>query len=238
MNCKRYTSLGILLLAVIWHPCTWAAADVIKIPQHGKTLQNFVPPDYEVGIDVRADFNGDGREDIAALLWVSPDSPKPRPLIILLRQANGDYQLSLHTEHRFTDSSEADSCGGGNWNCVPNINAKNGALIIGMPWGSAAGYEIHEKEFRLKKTEWYLVREAEYVVGNISCSEVSAKNDEERCIEQGVSNDEVASVETKYWKFVDDDGKETRVVRTNKALPKHPLKQLSKVTEWEGFDQK
>lgn len=237
---KLHSILGFVsLFAVAWHPCSWAADEVPSIPQRGKTLQSFVPSGYKIGIQAHADFNGDGREDIAALLWVSPDSPAPRPFIILLRQADGSYRLSLQTDKRFTDSSEADACGGGNWNCVPNIVAKNGALVISMPWGSAAGYDVYEKEFRLRKAAWYLVREAVYSIGGEqSCPEQGNAKAGERCFEQGVSNNLVTGIGTRYWKFVDDDGKETRVVRIKNSLVRRRLKQLTEVTEWEDMDQK
>ena len=225
----------VLLVALAWQLPSPATADDLKIPRQGKTLQSFVPSGYEISIAVRADFNGDGREDIAALLWMSPDSTKARPLIILLAQAGGAYRLSARLD-RFT-ITEADSCGGGNFYCVPRIRANGRALVIDMPWGSAAGYEVYENEFQLIGSTWYQVRQSDYYLGlNLTCPESDATHEDERCVEHGISKDLQAGIATNYSKFVGDDGKEIRSFRTESTFSKIPLRRLSEV-KWKSIEQ-
>lgn len=224
-----------LLVALAWQIPSLAAAGDLKIPRHGKSLQSFVPPGYKIGITVSADFNGDGKEDIAALLWVSPDSTKTRPLIILLAQAGGAYRLSARLDH-FTITEE-DDCGGGNFYCVPRIRANGRALVIDMPWGSAAGYEVYENEFQLIGSTWYQVRQSDYYLGlNLTCPESDASREDERCVEQGISKDLQTGIATDYSKFVDDDGKETRSFRTESTFSRIPLRHLSEA-KWESIEQ-
>lgn len=207
----------------------------MNIPLHGRTLQSFVPEGYEIGVEVRSDFNGDGREDVAALLWISPDSTQTRPFIILLQQADGTYRLSERVDY-FTNADDV-GCGAGNWHCVPDILAKGRALVIGMARGSAAGYVIYENEFRLVSSTWRRVRQASYERGlDISCPLANQTHDAERCFEQGVSKDFKTGVATNYCRFVNDHGEQTRVQRSQSKIGVGPLKRLAEA-EWDFASQ-
>lgn len=224
-----------LWLTFAWSLTAFAAANNPDIPQHGNSLQSFVPLGYEIGIEVSGDFNGDGRKDIAVLLWVSPNSTNVRPLIILLGQVDGTYRLTARTDH--FSNPEENMCGAGNFNCIPQIRAEGRALIIGMAWGSAAGYQVQENEFRLIEGSWYQVGQAEYELGvDLTCSGSNAEHEGERCVEQGISRNLSAGIATKYCKFVNEDGKETRTQRTESSFAKSPLILLTEV-EWDSAEQ-
>lgn len=220
--------VGVIALAC--HASSSTAAGALNIPHQGKSLQSFVPTGYEVGEEVHSDFDGNGRKDIAALLWVSPDSTETRLFIILLQQPNGTYRLSARVDS-FTMAT-GDSCGGGNFNCVPDISAKGKALVIRMPWGSAAGYDINESEFRLVGSGWFQVRQAQYQVGvKVSCPQGGAGRMNERCVEVGLSKNLKTGVETNYCKFADDRGRQTRLLTAKRKSNVRPLKTLSEV-QW------
>ena len=219
-----------LLLTLVPQFPAFASDDPI-IPQQGNTLQSFVPEGYEIGDEVHGDFNGDGKEDIAAIFWVSPDSTKTRPLIILLAQQEGTYQLSARTD-RFTITEEED-CGVGNLYCVPQLQVKKQSLVISVASGSGGEYNVYENEFKLIKSVWYQVRHSDYTLGEQTCQEPTEARKDERCIEQGLSSNFKTGVTSRYCQFVNDNGKQTRIYRTRISFSKVPLKDFSEA-EWES----
>lgn len=117
------------------------------------------------------------------------------------------------------------------------MQANGQLLVIGMQSGSAAGYQVDEKEFKLIGSSWYQVRQSDYELGiDLTCSESDPPHQNERCVEQGITKDLQAGIATNYSKFVDDDGKETRNIRTDSTFSKMPLRRLSEV-KWGNNEQ-
>ena len=194
-------------------------------------LEDFLPKDYEIAAKTEGDFTNHHRRDIAALLWVAPDSPRPRPFIILLQQADGSYRLSLRTDS-FSFNDKICDGGAGNWWCAPGLSVRGHDLVIAMSAGSAAGYYIVENEFRLISSEWYLVREAEYSRGGELTCVLSSPRKSEHCLESGVSRNFQTGVATTYSKFHNDARGVTRVIRSNRKFGKEPL-MLFTAASWE-----
>jgi len=95
----RYTGLLILLLPV---QVSFAQIDLNKIPAAGKNKEAFIPKGCTLLSSVEEDFNKDNLIDQAMVI-----EQNGQALLILFKQADNSYKVSLKTQQLFTnDDSE------------------------------------------------------------------------------------------------------------------------------------
>jgi hypothetical protein len=125
-----------------------------QIPDNGKRLQDFIPGGYTVFEKLKLDLNGDGRKDIAVVLSAEPDSPEPRPLLILLARKGGDYRLLARSDKlapQLAEMGSANANGGG------VLSREGKVLIITRSGGSSPNHFSDRYMFRFQENDFYLI---------------------------------------------------------------------------------
>ncbi|WP_025144419.1 hypothetical protein [Pedobacter jeongneungensis] len=64
-----------------------------EFPENGNTIDDFVTSPYIVAMDAKGFLNNDDMEDVVLVLQNKTDSTDLRPVLVLLKQATGGYNL-------------------------------------------------------------------------------------------------------------------------------------------------
>jgi hypothetical protein len=194
-------------------------------PSFAEAANEFVPAGYKIADQVQGDFNGDGRPDLALVLWVDRESEKPRLLIVLLRQPDGRYTVSLRSD----GAVPTPGCGIANPYCVPDLKYKQGALSISWRSGAGMSGSLEEYEFRLLNTDWYVTGAGATDWSPEGCLNDSALKLQkgERCTSHGTDTDLLTGKQTEYWSIGNNRNQKERIVRIDRAIPKQELKRVA-----------
>lgn len=166
---KRNKFLAFLILISLilcfFSPFSHAQTIAKKLPQSGKTLQEFIPQGWSVMEKAEGDLNIDGFNDIAAVLinatmeknnTIGDDTDLPRLLIILFRNSDNTFKLAAASQKAIL----CNICGGVWGDPFENIKIEKGTLIISHYGGSSDrwGY-VHR--FRYQDGDWFLIGRTE-----------------------------------------------------------------------------
>jgi len=217
-------------------PAASAVTTPPRIPVSGKTVEAFVPEGYEVFDRKEADFDGDGRMDVALGLQVADDNgayENPRPLVILFRQADGSYRLSARSDGAISTVPP-----GAHGDGFAGIQVKGRSIVLtsgGFSRAGASGGE-HTDIYRFQGGDWYLIGTVEHQWnredGGVSCPGVTLKPGEV-CDDLTTSwnlNTSLAESRAEVVHGNPDDGDApTRSVVRRSRFPRAPLKRLQDV---------
>ena len=75
--------------------------EAFDFPETANKAKDFLPKngDYEIQYGARGDLNNDGLEDIVMVLCQKKDKMASRPMLILLKEENGNYRLDKVSYH-------------------------------------------------------------------------------------------------------------------------------------------
>ena len=219
---KGSTNVAVVLLF------GFACVEALATETLPKNVSRFIPPGYEVAQHVVADFNGDGRPDIALLTWRAQESFEERPLIVLIKQRNGNYKQSIRVDHLLRQDPAG--CGCSNAYCVPDLQVSGSTLRIVQTSGCQSGSSTFIAEYKLLQGQWYEVGDVSYErsLKNLCDSpEFPKLKVDERCLEHGTRNNYIRAQQTEYWEIVrGDEAVDERGESIERAVPKSKLKRL------------
>jgi len=146
-----------------------------RIPNTGKSSEDFVPAGWTILKEAQGDLNGDGKSD-AALVLASEDEenagadqeiPK-RVLIILMNQPGGLLKLSAMSDSIIL----CKECGGVFGDSFSDVTIERGTVVVKHYGGSAERWGFTHR-FRYQNNGWYLIGEtayAQHALGRASAS--------------------------------------------------------------------
>src|SRR5262249_16767124 len=207
-----------------------------RIPASGKTVEAFVPAGYEIFSRKEADFDGDGRMDVALGLQVADETgayENPRPLVILFRQADGSYRVSGRSDGAIVTVPP-----GAHPDGFSGIQVKGRSIVLtygGFSRAGAAGSE-HTAIYRFQSGDWFLIGAVEHQwnrgEGGMICPDVTL-NAGEVCDDLTTSwNLNTSRVESRAEVVhgnPDEGDAPTRTVIRRSRVPKTPLQRLRDV---------
>lgn len=162
------SSLWLLSSSGYWQGAGWlnnTANELVQYvtPDTNSALLAFVPSGYEVLDSLAADLNADGRSDYLLVLRVlhedklieTADSNLLRPLIILLREPNGELKEAA----RNLNVVLCANCGGVMGDPYVGIRAENGEFTVEHYGGSAWRWSNSVTfQYSPAQRDWFLHR--------------------------------------------------------------------------------
>jgi len=217
--------LRLIFILVIKMICCVNANAAENAPSSfAEAANGFIPTGYKIANQLQEDFNGDGRPDLALVLWVDEESEKPRLLIVLLRLPDDRYTISLRSNGAVPTSG----CGVANPNCIPDISYKHGALTIGWRRGSGMSGSLEEYGFKLLSGDWYVTDTGISDWSPEGCLNDGALNlqKDEQCTSHGTTTDLQSGKQTEFWSIGNNNNPKERIVRIDRTIPKQKLKRV------------
>jgi hypothetical protein len=238
-----------LLLALAAPPARAQGADRLpKIATTGATPQSFVPADHAIAQRVDADFDGDGRKDVAMLIWpvcegaegyeLESCRAEGRVLLIALRDPKGGYRLSLARELASFPGAHGDPFLG--------MKVRGSALSFQNGSISCAGAEGHDTTnfYGYRNGDWVRIGADEVrtiasfecgsgkrIADGDTCPGVKLRDDE-ICAELRQSTNYGTSMQESRWGIVrvsSDASGFDRVVVQRRRIPRVPPVRLADV---------
>lgn len=126
-----------------------------------KTIESFMIKDHEVLGEAKADLNKDGFQDVILVLKnknedeLADNSEEDilRPLLILLGDASGSYELAVRNDNAVLCSQ----CGGQMGDAFEGLEAKDGEFALQFYGGAAERWaRLVEFEYDKAQTTWLL----------------------------------------------------------------------------------
>lgn len=200
------------------------AGDMPQIPDKGSKLENFVPKPYEILNQKEADFNGDGTADTVMVIGLKDKEQEgDRFLLVLFRQKDGTYQLSVKTEKAILCSE----CGGIAGEPFMGIEIKKNTFIISHHGGSSIRWD-YKHQFRFQDGDWYLIGQTVAEIGTgrpLDCPELKLK-EPEMCTYHGTDTNFLTGSEIEKWQISRENGDE-KTKELSRKVPKKSLRKLS-----------
>lgn len=203
-----------------------AADDKPLIPGKGSMVEDFVPKSYEILDKKEADFNGDGTSDMVMVIGLKDKNQEgDRYLLVLFRQKDGTYQLSVKTEKAILCAE----CGGIAGEPFMGIEIKKNTFIIAHHGGSSIRWD-YKHQFRFQDGDWYLIGQTVAAIGSgrpLDCPELKLKENEV-CTYHGTDTNFLTGNEVESWRFAPDtDIEKDKSKEIRRKTPRKPLQKLS-----------
>ena len=129
------------------------------IPERGKTHTSFVPEGWEETSLIKADLNGDQREDVAMVItWTGPLPDNTQfewirhVLVLALRHDDGSLERSAVSDRAVLDNTEGGVLG----DPFQELRIERGAVVIEHYGGSRNRWGITTR-FRYQNGRWMLI---------------------------------------------------------------------------------
>jgi hypothetical protein len=141
-------------------------------PARGKSIEDFVPGGYSVLGRAECDFNGDKRQDLVLVLQKKGDKGEiegtPRWLVILFKQADGSYRLSLRSQAAVPGCGSglrADEEFAGPW-------AVNDTFKIRHGFSDGHSGVTTDYQFRFRNGAWQVIGKRSEFLGDVGRPQV------------------------------------------------------------------
>lgn len=124
------------------------------IPNHGQSLEAFIPEGWEIKASIKGDLNQDSLPDIAAVIQKKEDidSSFPRIIIVLFQEQNKSYTLSVKADKAILKANE-----GGVWgDPFDSIVFDEGSILLNFYGGSNWRW-YSQYRFRFQDDSWVLI---------------------------------------------------------------------------------
>jgi len=181
--------------------------------QEHRTVEDFVPENWEIIERIEGDLNKDGLADIAIVIenglnrkkemgnpYLCPDweNPCPRSLLILFQKEDGGYELSIKNDKIIMLSNE-----GGIWgDPFEGIRVDRGSLVIYFYGGSNWRWSLSYR-FRFQDDDWYLIGKTEDSYHS-SDPETVFLNEDYNYLTGYMKKTTGANWEEDWWEYNDD----------------------------------
>lgn len=132
------------------------AVAIPKLPATGKSLENFIPKDWQLLKRADGDLNKDGLTDNVVVIEYAKSNPDssdapPRLLFVVFQQTEG-FQLAIQADKAILKSD----AGGVMGDPFQNLTYNNNSFLISFYGGSRErwGYDLR---FRYQDNGWFLI---------------------------------------------------------------------------------
>lgn len=133
---------------------THAKRTVSQNPDAESAISKLIPPDTVIKMSAQGDLNGDGGEDVIAVLEKKAQSETdPRKLAIFLGTASG-FKASVENPNAIL----CRSCGGAMGDPLAQIAIERGGFLLRLEGGSRELWSrVHHFAYSAADQNWYLV---------------------------------------------------------------------------------